>query len=320
MRLLQGAGPLSMGGIEPRLGNVIRPLLKMERGEVEALVKKRGLQWSDDSTNFEELFLRNQIRHRLIPPLKEVFPNYLETLDLVAERNRSLNHFLHPFIEEGVGQVVEVSPDKVELELAPLEKLPRVIGEQVVYRGWSLLTKGEGSRFPFRFVSALLDLVEQGWPEGEILNLSYSTLRRFGTKLVWQLAIERLAVGYLSLIYSKRTPLGENLELVIEDESDDEVGVRLDSSTLKPPLVARSFKANDTIGFADGTKRVASLLAEWKIPPHKRWLVPVLEDRDGIVALLGETFGGRNRVASRCLLSPLARKGAPLYSVVETKG
>ncbi len=320
MRLLQGSGPLSMGGIEPRLGNIIRPLLMIQRDEIEALVLGRGLKWSEDSTNLEELFLRNQIRHRLIPPLKEIFPNYLETLNQVAQRNRSLSHFLQPLIEEGVAQVIKTFPDKVELELSPLEELPRIVAEQVIYQGWSLLTNGEGARFPFRFVTALLNLVDQGWPEGEILSLSNTTIHRLGTKLVWQLTAERLAVSYLSLIYSKRTPLGENLELVIEENSDDEVGVRLDSSTLAPPLVARSFRASDTIGFADGTKKVSSLLAEWKIPPRKRWLVPVLEDRKGIVALLGEAFGGRNRVASRCLLPPLARKGAPLYSVVETKG
>ncbi len=320
MRLMQGSGPLSMGGIEPRLGNVIRPILMMQRGEVEALVRDKGLQWSQDSTNLEELYLRNQIRHRLIPPLSEIFPNYLETLNQVAQRNRSLSHFLHPFIEEGIAQVIKTFPDRVELELPSLEELPRIVAEQIVYQGWALLTNGEGARFPFRFVTTLLNFVEQGWPEGEVLKLSNTTIHRFGSKLVWELAEERLAVGYLSLIYSKRTPLGENLELVIEENSDDEVGVRLDSSTLHPPLVARSFRASDTIGFTDGTKRVSSLLAEWKIPHRKRWLVPVLEDRNGIVALLGEAFGGRNRVASRCLLPPLARKGAPLYSVVETKG
>ncbi len=320
MRLLQGSGPLSMGGIEPRLGNVIRPLLMMQRGEVETLVRNKGLKWSEDSTNLEELFLRNQIRHSLIPSLKEIFPNYLETLNQVAERNRSLNHFLQPLIEEGVAQVIKALPDRVELDLISLKKLPKIVAEQVVYQGWALLNGGEGARFPFRLVTTLLNLVDQGWPEGEVLNLSNTTIHRFGTNLVWQLAEERLAVGYLSLIYSERTPLGENLELVIEEKSDDTLGVRLDSSTLHPPLVARSFRASDTIGFADGTKRVSSLLAEWKIPPRKRWLIPVLEDRNGIVALLGEAFGGRNRVASRCLLPPLARKGAPLYSVVETKG
>lgn len=320
MRLFQGAGPLSMGGIEPQLGNIIRPLLSMQRGEVEALVKGHHLKWSTDSTNLEETYLRNQIRHRLIPEVKGIFPNYLETLNLVVQRNRSLSLLMQPLIEEGVSQVVSASPNKVELALIPLQKLPRVVAEQVVYRGWNLLSGDEGSRFPFRFVTLLLDKIELGWGEGEVLNLSNTTLKRSGSTLVWQLGREPLAVGYLSLIYSRRTPLGGNLELVIEDDSDDEVGVRLDPTTLTPPLIARSYRVSDTITLADGTKKVASLLSEWRIDPHARWLVPVLEDRHGIVAILGETLGGRNRVARRCLLPPLARNGAPLYSVVETKG
>ena len=320
MRLLQGAGPLSMGGIEPQLGKVIRPLLTMQRGEVEALVKGHHLEWSTDSTNLEEAYLRNQIRHRLIPVVKEIFPNYLESLALVGERNRSLTPLLQPLIEEGVTQVLKAYSDRVELDLIPLENLPRVAAEQVVYRGWNLLTNEEGSRFPFRFVTTLLDRVEQGWGEGEVLNLSNTTIKRSNSKLVWQLGREALAFGYLSLIYSKRTPLGGKLDLVVEDNRDDEVGVRLDPATLTPPLVARSFRESDTITLADGTKKVSSLLGEWKIDPHERWLIPVLEDRNGVVAILGEPFGGRNRVARRCLLPPLARNGAPLYSVVETKG
>src|SRR5262249_29073116 len=67
MRLLQGAGPRGLGGIAPVRGAYVRPLIECRRAAIEAHLVARGLAWVEDASNRDVAFLRNRIRHDLVP-------------------------------------------------------------------------------------------------------------------------------------------------------------------------------------------------------------------------------------------------------------
>jgi tRNA(Ile)-lysidine synthase len=67
MRLLQGAGPRGLGGMAPVRGRLIRPLIETGRDAIEAHLRERGLTWIEDPSNRDPRFLRNRIRHELLP-------------------------------------------------------------------------------------------------------------------------------------------------------------------------------------------------------------------------------------------------------------
>ena len=73
MRLLRGAGATGLGGMRPRVGRVVRPLLGVSREEVLAHLHDRGLGWREDPTNTDLRYLRNRIRHELLPYLEARF-------------------------------------------------------------------------------------------------------------------------------------------------------------------------------------------------------------------------------------------------------
>ena len=324
MRILQGAGPLSLKGIGGHEGDVIRPLLAFTRADILAVVKKSGLEWSQDSTNKNLTFLRNRIRHEIIPAISQVFPNYRAALEVMSQRSRDYGEALEPAIQSAIEQGVEVHDQQVRLDVALLETLPRAVAEQVFYHGWSVITGGEGKRFPYRHVAQLLDQLAAGWDEGLALYVSKTVVTRENTRLVWEKQGIPLAAGYVSLVYSKQTALDGTSVLVLDEELESQVPkearARIAADTVSPPLVARSYKAGDVIELVEGTKMVSSLLAGWKIASPERWRVPVLEDKKGIVAVLGGTYGGRDRIAKRCILAGLARNGATLYSVTNIEG
>jgi tRNA(Ile)-lysidine synthase len=72
MRLLQGAGPRGLGGISPVRGLLISPLIETRRVEIEAHLRARGLTWVEDASNRDVRFLRNRIRHDLLPFMAEL--------------------------------------------------------------------------------------------------------------------------------------------------------------------------------------------------------------------------------------------------------
>lgn len=73
-RLIRGTGLAGLAGIPPVRDNIIRPLLHVERRDIEAYLTARGQDWCTDATNNEDICTRNRIRHQVIPALREIVP------------------------------------------------------------------------------------------------------------------------------------------------------------------------------------------------------------------------------------------------------
>ena len=91
LRILRGTGIRGLSGIHPRIvfedqGEVVRPLLSFRRSELETFLQERDQPWREDSSNRDLAFLRNRVRHRVLPLLKEDFgPGAAENLADLAE-------------------------------------------------------------------------------------------------------------------------------------------------------------------------------------------------------------------------------------------
>ena len=99
INLMRGTGIAGLHGILPRQGRVIRPLLFAGRYEIKEYAKKNNLKFREDSSNSEVKYLRNNIRHRLLPVLKEINPGYIDTLTGNIERLRETEKVYRKEIE-----------------------------------------------------------------------------------------------------------------------------------------------------------------------------------------------------------------------------
>ncbi len=324
MRLLQGSGPSALQGIAPEQGVVLRPLLRVTRSMIEEVVSEYGLTASEDSTNADTHFLRNSIRHELVPHVARLFPRYREALDQVAMRNREVVRCLSPAVDAAIVELVTRSEDSVVCDLTAIGTYDRYVLEQVVYHMWSLLPTREGRRLPYRQVDSIVERLVKGGSDGERMVLADTTLEFETERLVWSNGLPALAEGYLSFVYSDQVELDGSHRLILGGAPISSVPVekraRIDGATLAPPVVVRSYREGDTISLVEGTKKVGSLFSDWHIRRSQRWRIPVVEDTVGVCAVLGGAFGGSDRVATRCLGTALARNGGTLYSVVELEG
>jgi tRNA(Ile)-lysidine synthase len=81
LHLLRGAGGSGLGGMRPRSGDLLRPLLEVSREQVLEYLRSRGLPWREDPTNDDPAFTRNRVRHELLPWLETRFnPRLREAL------------------------------------------------------------------------------------------------------------------------------------------------------------------------------------------------------------------------------------------------
>jgi tRNA(Ile)-lysidine synthase len=85
LNLAKGAGTRGLRGIPPVRDNIIRPLIGITRSEVEEYCRFYGLPYVTDSTNLEQDYARNKIRHSVIPVLKEINPSFEHSVAVLTE-------------------------------------------------------------------------------------------------------------------------------------------------------------------------------------------------------------------------------------------
>ena len=84
LHLVRGTGLKGLGGIPPVSGRLIRPMLTVTRREVEAFLAEYSLKHVEDSSNETDAFLRNRIRHDVMPLLRRENPRIGENLSRLA--------------------------------------------------------------------------------------------------------------------------------------------------------------------------------------------------------------------------------------------
>lgn len=122
MCLLTGSSVERLAGIAPMTPqHVIRPLLDVPRSVLGEFLKDRGVTARVDSTNAELRFLRNRIRHELIPLMEQFNPRVTESLTVLAHQVRDRSRAFDTFFKELSHQWMIRTPTATEF---PLEAFP----------------------------------------------------------------------------------------------------------------------------------------------------------------------------------------------------
>jgi len=121
MNLLRGTGLRGLCGIPPKNGKIIRPLLRFSAAEIERYVQKQELDFCIDSSNLADEFLRNKIRHHVIPELEKVKPKFTE----VFYKNNKLflqqMKFYNSHIQQYKTQLWRESGERFTIEIEALK-------------------------------------------------------------------------------------------------------------------------------------------------------------------------------------------------------
>jgi tRNA(Ile)-lysidine synthase len=86
INLTRGTGLKGLTGIPVKRGEIVRPMLEVSREGINTYAKKNNLEFKDDSSNDSDAYLRNRIRHKLVPQFKKSNPSFSDTF------NRTINN------------------------------------------------------------------------------------------------------------------------------------------------------------------------------------------------------------------------------------
>jgi tRNA(Ile)-lysidine synthase len=131
--LFRGSGPKGLVSIQPVRGQLIRPLLCLERKEVEAYLKARSQPFCTDASNYSSDYTRNRIRHHLIPTAqKEVSGKAIAHMSQTADLLEETEHFLDKLTRDAMESVLNVSGEIRTLLIKPFCELDIVLQRRVL--------------------------------------------------------------------------------------------------------------------------------------------------------------------------------------------
>lgn len=94
LRLMRGTGPRGLGAMAPRSGGWVRPMLDIAYDDVVAYADAMGLVWRDDPTNAQPVYLRNRVRHEVLPLLESLRAGSVNSLARSARLAREESDWL----------------------------------------------------------------------------------------------------------------------------------------------------------------------------------------------------------------------------------
>ncbi len=123
INLTRGTGLDGLTGIPEVNGNIVRPLLLFTRNEILIFATKHKLQWREDSSNSSIKYVRNKVRHKVVPFLKELNPNLLETFSHTFENLKGSQQIVKDCIQNVKEKTISIQGNDIHLDIEQLNKL-----------------------------------------------------------------------------------------------------------------------------------------------------------------------------------------------------
>ncbi len=119
----RGTGISGLHGILPKMGNLIHPMLFCFREQIEEYANRHQLDFRVDSSNKKTEYTRNQIRHQLIPVIKNIFPSYQKTITENIQRLKQVENIYNNQIQNKVGKLINTKNDYFKLPIEEISSL-----------------------------------------------------------------------------------------------------------------------------------------------------------------------------------------------------
>ncbi len=271
LHLVRGTGLKGLGGIAPARGNIIRPMLAVTRLEVLALLEEYCISYRTDSSNETDAFLRNRLRHHVIPLLQKENPRLAENLSAMALGLR----------EDDLA--LRLPAEREEYSVSQLRQMPKALRSRYLER----LLKQYGVREPERSHIALAEaLVFSEKPSARADFPGNVTLRRQYDRICRENG--DTAPDAAVVCCPGVTDLPQwGLRLHCTPAQTMTNTPECFSVNISGTVLVRPRREGDQIRLPGGKKTVKKLLIDRKIPAVQRSFLPVLADEQGVLGLYG---------------------------------
>jgi tRNA(Ile)-lysidine synthase len=127
INLTRGSGLDGFTGIPEINGNIIRPLLPFSRAEIMEYAKENKIEWREDASNATTKYIRNKIRHQVVPVLKEINPSLLTSFQKTVDNLQESQQIIEDRIKDvSLGIIEKDSSDNLQITKINIDKLQQL--------------------------------------------------------------------------------------------------------------------------------------------------------------------------------------------------
>jgi len=303
MSIFGGASPSSLLGMKMKRGYYVKPLLNIEKIRLKQYLCENGFEWKEDSTNNSLAYLRNRVRHCLIPSLNLTFSGWrsglFKTLSRLSLDEAYINNAYNIFIKT-INYWKCKKDGAIFCKNTEFLSMPDCFKVRFLQEGFVLLKVDY--RVTFSSIIALI----KPYKEGESTSYNGITLTIKNGNLLLQKKVtekvEESKTGYMVWVEKETLISIGKLELVVKERDKkyfvcskkDCVGI----GPFIPPFCIRSRLQGDVIKVNGKEKSVKTILTSWKLSLQEKNILPIIEVDGEIRALYAGVFGLKNLVIS----------------------
>ncbi len=284
LNLTRGTGIAGLHGILPKNGLLVRPLLFLNRDEIQSIVDTSHLAFVEDSSNSSVKYARNKIRLEVIPKLKELNPALEHTFEKNLEHFRDLELFLEQQAALLKKELFIANGDELHLPLEAIKKLkPKRLllfkllqeygfNETIIDDLISALDKHAGRVFETPGYKLILDR--------EQLILTKRSRHEHGETMIGA--------------HDHEVSYGRYKLFVLHDDSglivkNNPMAASIDADLLIYPLTLRPWRQGDhfyPLGMKT-KKKLSDFFIDQKVPLHEKEEIPLLVNGNGDMIWVG---------------------------------
>ena len=290
INLSRGTGLDGLTGIPEQNENVVRPLLAFSQQEIEDYAKLNNIQWREDSSNASDKYVRNKIRHHLVPMLKELNSNFISSFQKTQNYLQEAKDMVDDAAIMVYQQVATQEDENISFDLNKLKKLPN-------YKSYLYQWLNE---FGFTAWNDIYDLVES--QSGKyVLSSDYRLLKDRETLILSPVDFSVEKQEYF--IDANQTVVNVPLNITFSPVADRTIvsnkTIFVDSNKLQYPLLLRRWNEGDQFqpfGMDGKSKKISKFFKDEKLSLLEKENTWLLCSNNRIVWIVGHRQDERFKI------------------------
>ena len=278
--ILRGSGIKGAKGIESNYNDkIIRPMLGVQKADIQEYVKQNHIPFVTDKTNFDDDYTRNFLRLNVIPKIKEIFPEMEQSLTRFAEICSLEDDFMQTLAIKSV----ELNQANASISL-PIERA--IFNRSVIIALKSLGVKKDWEKTHIDSVYSLCN--KQNGAKISLLD-GITAIREYDKITLYQSRETTdtelpFAIGSFDFCNQQLTIK----EVAPTSQINLTQGLYLDADKLPKTATIRTPQTGDFFTkFGGGTKKLCDYLTDKKIPQRLRSTLPIIADQNVVYAIFG---------------------------------
>ena len=318
--LFRGTALKGLSGIPAVRGIVVRPLLCLERTEIEAFLAQRQIKFRIDSTNFEDNYTRNKIRHHILAwAEKEISPAVVNHISAASAKVRDAYELIEDFTRQAMKTCVCIRDDSYYIREAPFAILHKTIQGYVIME---VLAQASGSSRDWESVHAEQIQGLFGKQSGRQIQLPYRlcAVRDYNGVVIGKVkAYQDKIDNFEEIVFKKkkknRLLCGETLQIpwqqqgilhfsLIKTKNLQNIPQKkytkwFDYDTIKGSIVIRTRRSGDylTVNAANQRKSLKSYFIDNKVPRELRGHICLIAEDSHVIWAVGGRISSYYKVS-----------------------